>query len=85
MAEVLHGEGHLALTGSVCKKVIDTLTRQTKLIEKAALKKVIKLPQYTHLTTMPGVGEILGLTGKSLVQPQGSKDNLDDRPNRAGT
>ena len=62
VAQVLHGEEHLALTGSVCKKVIDTLTRQIKLIEKSALKKVIKVPQYTHLITMPGVGEILGLT-----------------------
>ena len=62
VAEVLHGAEHLALTGSVCKKVIDTLTRQIKTIEKAALKSVRPLPQYTCLTAMPGVGVILGLT-----------------------
>jgi transposase len=62
VADVLHGEEHLALTGRVSKEVIDHLTRQIKKIEKAALKKVRPLPQYRYLVTMPGVGEILGLT-----------------------
>ena len=62
VAEVLCGEEHLAITGSVCKEVVDTLTGQIKKIEKMVLKRVILLPQYSHLTTMPGVGEILGLT-----------------------
>jgi transposase len=62
VAEVLDGEEHLVLTGRVSKEVIDNLTRQIKKIEKAALKKVQPLPQYKSLVTMPGVGEILGLT-----------------------
>ena len=62
VAQVLHGEEYLALTGSVSKKVIDTLTQQIKIIEKAALKRVTVIPQYTCLTTIPGVGVVLGLT-----------------------
>jgi transposase len=62
VAEMLDGEEHLALTGRVSKEVIDHLTRQIKRIEKAALKKVRPRPQYRYLVTMPGVGEILGLT-----------------------
>ncbi len=62
VGEMLDGEEHLSLTGRVSKEVIDNLTRQIKKIEKAALKKVEPLPQYGYLVTMPGVGEILGLT-----------------------
>jgi transposase len=62
VAEVLDGEEYLALTGRVSKEVIDHLTRQIKKLEKAALKKVRPSPQYRYLITMPGVGDILGLT-----------------------
>jgi transposase len=62
VAELLEGAEHLALTGRVSKEVIDHLTRQIKRIEKAALKKVRPLPQFRYLVTMPGVGDILGLT-----------------------
>jgi len=62
VAEVLDGEEYLVLTGRISKEVIDHLTRQIKRIEKAALKKVRPRPQYRYLVTMPGVGEILGLT-----------------------
>ena len=62
VAEMLDGEEHLALAGRVSKEVIDHLTRQIKKLEKAALKRVVMTPAYTCLTTIPGVGEILGLT-----------------------
>lgn len=62
VAEMLDGEEHLALTGRVSKEVIDHLTRQIKKLEKAALKRVVETPGYTCLTTIPGVGKILGLT-----------------------
>lgn len=62
VAELLDGEEYLALTGRVSKEVIDHLTRQIKKLEKAALEKVRPLPQFSYLVTMPGVGNILGLT-----------------------
>lgn len=52
VADVLDGEEHLALAGRVSKEVMDHLTRQIKKIEKAALKKVRPLPQYSPTTAL---------------------------------
>jgi transposase len=62
VSELLEGEEYLALTGRVSKEVIDHLSRQIKRIEKAVLKRVSPLPQYKYLLSIPGVGEVLGLT-----------------------
>ncbi len=50
----------LALTTTV--KVIDTLTEQTRLIERTVLAKARLRPEFKLLLTVWGIGEILGLT-----------------------
>jgi hypothetical protein len=50
----------LALTTTI--KVIDTLTEQTRLLERAVLAKARLRPEFKLLLTVWGIGEILGLT-----------------------
>lgn len=50
----------LALTTTI--KVIETLTEQTRCLEKAVLKKARLRPEFQLLLTVWGIGEILGLT-----------------------
>jgi transposase len=53
---------HLALALSSTLAVIDTITEQVKLIEKAVLTKARLRPEWEPLLTVWGIGKILGLT-----------------------
>ena len=52
----------LALAGKVSKEVIDCLTDRINRIERFVEGKVRLKSRYQYLTTMPGVGRVLGLT-----------------------
>ncbi len=52
----------LLLSGSARKLCIDSLTQQIHRIESEVEPKLLKLPPYTRLLTLPGVGKILGST-----------------------
>jgi len=58
----LSGNESLALMGQVSKASIDALTLQIKTIEAHAEKQCMIEPAYVGLLSLPGVGEILGLT-----------------------
>ena len=53
---------HLALAMTTTLAVIDALTRQTNILEKAVLKKARLRREWELLLTVWGVGKILGLT-----------------------
>jgi len=53
---------HLALAMTTTLAVIETLTQQTTILEKAVLKKARLRPEWELLLTVWGVGKILGLT-----------------------
>lgn len=53
---------HLALAMTTTLAVIDTLTRQISILEKAVLKKARLRREWKLLLTVWGVGKILGLT-----------------------
>jgi transposase len=48
--------------GVASKRVIDAMTAEISGIEKLIIKQVKLKPEYVGLLTLPGVGEILGLT-----------------------
>lgn len=52
----------LALAGRMSKEVIDCLTTRINRIERFVLSKLELKESYQYLTTMPGVGLVLGLT-----------------------
>ena len=52
----------LALAGQVSKEVIDCLTNRINRIERFVENKLELKDSYQNLTTMPGVGLVLGLT-----------------------
>ncbi len=52
----------LALAGNVSKEVIDCLTVRINRIERFIENKLRLRESYQYLTTMPGVGRVLGLT-----------------------
>ncbi len=58
----LYGNGDLALALTTTIAVIDALTEQTRLIESAVLKKARLRPEWELLTSVWGIGKILGLT-----------------------
>jgi transposase len=61
IAELYENE-HLALALTTTIKVIDMLTEQTRLLERAVLKKARLRSEFKLLLTVWGIGEILGLT-----------------------
>lgn len=58
----LYANEDLALALKATIKVIETLTAQTKLLERAVLKKARLREEFKLLLTVWGIGEILGLT-----------------------
>lgn len=62
VADLLKDREELALAGKVSKDTIDFLTRQIQRIEKVILNKAILREPFSMLLTLPGVGEILGMT-----------------------
>jgi len=62
VAEILKDHEELALAGKASKESIDFLTRQIQRIEKVAQNKAILKEPFSKLLTLPGVGEILGMT-----------------------
>jgi transposase len=52
----------LFLTGKISKELIDAFTRQIKAIEAWVMKHLHPDPRLSNLLTIPGVGEILGMT-----------------------
>lgn len=58
----LYDDEHLALALTTTLTVIQTLTEQTKLLEKAVLRRARLRPEWEVLLTVWGVGQILGLT-----------------------
>jgi transposase len=61
VAELYENE-HLALALTTTLTVIETLTKQTKIIEQVVLKKARLRPEWELLLTVWGIGQILGLT-----------------------
>jgi transposase len=61
-AELLKDQEELALAGKASKETIDFLTRQIQRIEKAVQSKVVLKEPFSKLLTLPGVGDILGVT-----------------------
>jgi len=62
VSPVLKNEEALLLAGTSSKEVIDCLTRQIDKIERWALKRLCREGVLTQLITLPGVGDILGMT-----------------------
>jgi transposase len=58
----LYEDQHLALALTTTIAVIDTLTEQTRLLEKAVLKKARLRSEFELLLTVWGIGKILALT-----------------------
>jgi transposase len=58
----LSKEEALLLAGTTSKEAIDCLTRQIDKIERWALKRLSREGIFTLLVTLPGVGDILGMT-----------------------
>jgi transposase len=71
VSPLLAGDKYLRLAGLVSKRSIDHLTREILTIERAVLDREKLTDQYRGLVTMPGVGEILGLTIKLESGPIG--------------
>ena len=61
-AEFLKDQEELALAGKASKETIDFLTRQIQRIEKAVQSKALLKEPFSKLLTLPGVGDILGMT-----------------------
>jgi len=62
VAGLLKDQEELALAGKASKETIDFLTRQIQRIEKAVQSKAILKEPFSKLLTLPGVGDILGMT-----------------------
>jgi transposase len=50
------------LIAEIQKQHIDALSQSISVIEKEVLSSARKLPRYDNLTSLPGVGDILGMT-----------------------
>ena len=59
---ILSSNEDLALAGQTSKDSIDFLTRQIRAIEAFVEKRIKIKAAYKNLETIPGIGEILGLT-----------------------
>lgn len=59
---LLGDDACILLAGRVSKESIDFLARQIHVIERAILSRVQMRDEYRNLTTLPGVGRVLGLT-----------------------
>jgi transposase len=62
VAGLLKDQQELALAGKASKETIDFLTRQIQRIEKAVQSKAVLKEPFPKLLTLPGVGDILGMT-----------------------
>jgi transposase len=62
VAELLKDQEELALAGRASKETIDFLTRQIQRIEAAVRSKALLKEPFSKLLTLPGVGDILGMT-----------------------
>jgi transposase len=62
VAELLKDQEELALAGRASKETIDFLTRQIQRIETAVRNKARLKEPFSKLLTLPGVGDILGMT-----------------------
>lgn len=62
VAELLKDQEELALAGRASKETIDFLTRQIQRIETAVRNKALSKESFSRLLTLPGVGDILGMT-----------------------
>ena len=62
VAELLKDQEELALAGRASKETIDFLTRQIQRIETAVRSKARLKEPFSQLLTLPGVGDILGMT-----------------------
>ncbi len=62
VAELLKDQPELALAGSASKQSIDFLTRQIQRIETAVRSQALLKEPFSKLLTLPGVGDILGMT-----------------------
>lgn len=62
VSPLLRNEEALLLAGTTSKEVIDCLTRQIDKIERWALKRLCREGVFTQLITLPGVGDLLGMT-----------------------
>gem|GEM_PF-160491 len=62
VAELLKDQEELALAGRVSKETIDFITRQIQRIETAVRSKALLREPFPKLLTLPGVGDILGMT-----------------------
>ena len=61
-ANTLFDQEHSKLAGSHALTTIQFLSTQVKAIEKAVMKFAKIKPEFTSLLTMPGIGNILGMT-----------------------
>jgi transposase len=62
ISPLLSRDEALLLAGQSSKEVIDSLTRQIDKIERWALKRLRREEILMRLVTLPGVGDILGMT-----------------------
>lgn len=62
VAGLLKDQEELALAGKASKETIDFLTRQIQRIEKVVQSKTVLKEPFCKLLTLPGVGDILGMT-----------------------
>jgi len=62
VSPLLSRDEALLLAGQSSKEVIDCLTRQIDKIERWALKRLCREGVFIRLVTLPGVGDILGMT-----------------------
>ena len=61
-AHTLFDQEHLRLAGSHALATIHFLSSKTKSIEKEVMKHAKIKPEFASLLTMPGIGNILGMT-----------------------
>jgi transposase len=61
-AHTLFDQEHLRLAGSHALATIQFLSSKTKSIEKEVMKHAKIKPEFASLLTMPGIGNILGMT-----------------------
>jgi transposase len=62
VAEFFMDQEELALACKASKETIDFITRQIQRIEKVARSKALPKEPFPKLLTLPGVGDILGMT-----------------------
>jgi transposase len=62
VSPLLRNDEALLLAGTSSKEVIDALTRQIDKIQRWALKRLCREGVFNQLISLPGVGDILGMT-----------------------